>query len=295
MHKILIELILTNKCNKRCKYCDLDFKNKSLSFSDLDLFINFLKNNKANYTINFFGWEPLLEYDKLKYFVDNSKDYIFKFSIWTNWILLDKEKLEYFKNNNINIYLSVDNISIWKDLNLELLWKYKDIIIINFINDPDYLLQSISTFEKIKQVWFKNIAFMPIFTTKKWPTSKLISLKEIYKYLILNSKNINLKFFSYFNWISIDKQFILDTDLYFYSDIDSLLWLQKQYNTINIQLKNEIQNITKLINLTDNNINLNNLLYKYNIKNIVKLVFKIPKQSWDYITYKLINKILKNK
>jgi sulfatase maturation enzyme AslB (radical SAM superfamily) len=55
MHKILIELILTNSCNKRCEYCDLDFKTKSLSFDDLDLFIDFLKNNKAEYTINFFG------------------------------------------------------------------------------------------------------------------------------------------------------------------------------------------------------------------------------------------------
>jgi sulfatase maturation enzyme AslB (radical SAM superfamily) len=54
MENILIELILTNNCNKRCEYCDLDFKNKSLSFMDLDLFINFIKNNKANYTINFF-------------------------------------------------------------------------------------------------------------------------------------------------------------------------------------------------------------------------------------------------
>jgi sulfatase maturation enzyme AslB (radical SAM superfamily) len=55
MKKILIELILTNSCNKRCEYCDLDFKTKSFSFNDLDLFINFLKNNKAEYTINFFG------------------------------------------------------------------------------------------------------------------------------------------------------------------------------------------------------------------------------------------------
>ena len=54
MNKILIELILTNQCNKRCEYCDLDFQNKSLSFNDLNLFIEFINKNKANYTINFF-------------------------------------------------------------------------------------------------------------------------------------------------------------------------------------------------------------------------------------------------
>jgi sulfatase maturation enzyme AslB (radical SAM superfamily) len=65
------------------------------------LFIDFLKNNKAEYTINFFGWEPLLEFMKLKYFLENAKKYINKFTIWTNGILLDKEKLDFFKKNNV--------------------------------------------------------------------------------------------------------------------------------------------------------------------------------------------------
>ena len=168
MNKILIELILTNQCNKRCEYCDLDFKVKSLSFNELDLFIHFLKTNKADYTINFFWWEPLLEFGKLKYFFDNSKQYVSKFSIWTNWVLLNKEKLEYFRQNNIIIYLSIDNINLWKDIDLVLCSDYKDIININFINDPDFLDNSILIFEKIKQYWFKNISFMPVFSTKKW-------------------------------------------------------------------------------------------------------------------------------
>jgi MoaA/NifB/PqqE/SkfB family radical SAM enzyme len=54
MEKILIELILTNQCNKKCNYCDLEFKNKSLSTQNLDRLTSFLEKNKAYYSTNFF-------------------------------------------------------------------------------------------------------------------------------------------------------------------------------------------------------------------------------------------------
>lgn len=294
MQKILIELILTNRCNKRCNYCDLDFKNKSLSFQDIDLFFEFVKNNIAEYSINFFWGEPLLEFEKLKYFVDNSKEYIKNFSIWTNWILLDKEKLEYFKKNDIKIYLSVDNVSLWKDLDFKLISNYKENITINFINDPDYFQNSIATYKNIYEYWFKKIAFMPVFSTKKRDKIKLIKLKKIYDFIFKNAFWIDLKVFTYFNWISIDRQFVLDTDLYFYSDIDSLLWLQKQYSNIDKYLKQEIDLNTRLLSLTDKCISLKNLINLYNSEKIIRLIFKIPKKSWDFLNYILINKLLKN-
>lgn len=293
MKNILIELILTNQCNKRCSYCDLDFKDKSLSFEDLDLFANFIESNQAKYTINFFWWEALIEFDKLKYFLEKTKKNIYKFSIWTNWILLDREKLDYFLENNLIIYLSVDNISSWKWLNLELFSEYKNIIKINFINDPEFLDNSIKTFEYISSFWFKNIAFMPVFSTKKWNNASLKKLNQIYKY-IKNNNWINLETYTYFNWVSIDKQFILDTNLNFYSDLDSLLWLQKQYKNLDISLKEKIENETKICNLKDKNLSLNNLFNSYNIEEILKLVFEIPKKNWDVISYKLIDKILLN-
>ncbi len=294
MKNFLIELILTNQCNKRCDYCDLNFKNKSFSFKELDLFIEFLKNNKAIYTINFFGFEPLLAFDKLKYFLDNSKLYVKKFSLWTNWILLDENKLKYFKDNNVTIYLSIDNIKLWNDLNLDLLSNYKDIININFVNDPYFLCNSIEVYNKIKKIGFKNISFMPVFSTRKWDKSKLYDLNKIYKYIKQNNNWISLKKFSYFNWISIDRQFILDTDLWFYSDLDSLLWLQNQYKNTDLVLKKEINSKTKLDTLLNKKLTSEILFDLYNIKDIIKLIFEIPKKSWDIVSYKIIDKILKN-
>ena len=135
---------------------------------------------------------------------------------------------------------------------------------------------------------------MPVFSTKKWSKQSLVKLKNIYKYIKLNSKNIDLEIFSYFNWVSIDKQFVLDTDLNFYSDLDSLLWLQKQYKILDNLLKEEIDNKTKMWNLSKNNFGLNNLLDNYNIEEIIRLVFEIPKKSWDLLEYKIIDKILEN-
>lgn len=292
MQNILIELILTNQCNKRCQYCDLDFKNNFFSKEKLDVFINFLRQNPANYSINFFWWEPLLQFEKLQYFVQKSKNLVKKFSIGTNGMLLDKEKLLFLKENNIKIYLSVDNISCGKWLDFEILKDFQETIIINFINDPDYLQNSIFVFEKIKNYGFKNISFMPVFNTKKWSTKQLWALKHALDFISKNSYNVNINFFSYFNGVSQEKQFILDTDLYFYSDLDSLLWLQKQYKNISEELKNKIENETKIGNLEEK-INLETLLAKYDIKNILRLVFEIPKESWDMQKYKIIDKFLK--
>lgn len=293
MNNILIELILTNQCNKRCEYCDLDFRNKSLSYDDLDLFVDFLSKNKANYTINFFWWEPLLEFEKLRYFLEKSKKYVNRFTIWTNWFFLDREKLDFFSENNVFIYLSIDNITLWKDLNLVLIKEYSKIININFINDPDYLSNSLDLYKKIKNFWFKNISFMPVYTTKKRIRENLVKLKIIYDNILSNSLNINLTSFCYYNWFSSDNQFILDTDWFFYSDLDSLLWLQKQYSIIDKNIIDDIENSTKLISLYDNNLSLEKIISLYNKEKILRLVLNIPKSTWNIISFKVIDKILK--
>lgn len=289
---ILIELILTNKCNKRCNYCDLEFKNKSLNYSGLDLFISFLKNNKASYTINFFWWEPLLEFKKIQYFVEKSREYVFQYSLWTNGKLLTREILDFFKDNNIKIYLSIDNICSWNDLNLELIAKYKDIVSINFINDPEYLKYSLDTFNRIKLYGFKDISFMPVFSTKTRDKASLISLKKILDYIKHDSDKISITYFSYYNWVSSDKQFILDTNLNFYSDLDSLLWIQKQYKNVEDYLRTKIDLETNVWNVK--NITLNDMLNWYNVKEILKLVFEVPKNLWTIKQNILLDKVLKN-
>jgi len=291
MHKILIELILTNSCNKRCEYCDLDFKNKALSKDELDIIIKFLSENKADYIINFFGWEPLLYYNNIKYFLEKTKNIVSIFTIWTNWVLLDKEKLDFFKINNVEISLSIDNISVLNDLNLEQISNYKEIINLNFIIDPDYIKNSKVLFKEILKYDFQKINIMPVFTTKNWDNNSFLELKKLKKYIDSFCLN-NINYFSYYNWISIDKQFILDTDLNLYADLDSLLWLQKQYKIVPNKFKETIHEHTKIWNVKD--LNLLDLINNYNIEKILKIALSVPKEIWKLKQNTIIDKILKD-
>ncbi len=294
MENILIELILTNNCNKRCEYCELNFTSKTISYSSIDKFIDFLSNNPANYTINFFWWEPSLEFDKIVYFINRSKEYVSKYTIWTNWVLLNKDKLDFLYKNKVKIYLSIDNITFWNDINLNLLSEYSNIININFINDPEYIDNSLEVYNILERYWFEKISFMPVFTSKRWTIKNLINLKNLYNRIWKNSQKIKLKSYKYYNWVSSDKQFILDTDMNFYSDLDSLIWLQKQYNCIDIDYFNYINKKTMIASLKDNDINLDKLLNFYNIETILKIIFEIPKKSWSQIDNEIISKIIDN-
>ncbi|MFA5917175.1 MAG: radical SAM protein [Candidatus Gracilibacteria bacterium] len=296
MYKILFEVIINNQCNKRCSYCDLNFKNKSFSFRDLDKFIIFLNSNKdfvKYYHINFFGGEPLLSFDKIKYFVENIQFDKIKYSIGTNGLLLDKDKLNFFKQNKFTIHLSIDNIDCLNLFEKVDISGYEDLIEINFINDPYFMHNSKKVFDFIKDKNFYKINIMPVFSTKKWDKQSLIFLYE-FKRNVDSFHLKNVQYFSYFNGLSSDIQYILDTDLSFYKDIDSLLWLQKQYKIISEDLREKIQNNTKSFSLEENNYNILDLVNKYDKKELLELIFKIPKVIGTYQDNFLIDKIIKN-
>ena len=76
---------------------------------------NITKNVNSNQiiTIGFFGGEPLLCYDLIKRIIDYSNKNIknngsIKFSITTNGLLLNKDRLEYLKSQNVDLCISID-------------------------------------------------------------------------------------------------------------------------------------------------------------------------------------------
>lgn len=294
MKKILIEVIISNQCNKRCEYCDLDFRNQEISDKNIDKFLETLRNSKEEISLNFFGWEPLLNFEKIKKISENIPENVKKLSIWTNWRFLDLKKWEYFKDKNFNIYLSVDSIDNWKLIDFDLVSKFQKNIFINFILDPDYI-----NFEKSKKLWdfliekwFKKFNLMPVYTTKKWTKNSLIELQKISNYFSLNKK-IKLNKYSYFNGISSDLQFILDTDWYFYQDVDSLLWLQKQYKIIPEKLKKEINEKTKIWELWQ--IKISELLEKNDPELLKKILFSIPESLNQTKINQIISLIINQK
>lgn len=115
-------LHVAHDCNIRCEYC---FGDKGAFHGDRGLLsletgkkaIDFLIANSGsrhNLEIDFFGGEPLLNFEVIKKLVEYGrsveKDHHknIRFTITTNGILLDDEKIDYIDEHMGNVILSID-------------------------------------------------------------------------------------------------------------------------------------------------------------------------------------------
>lgn len=121
-------IIVTENCNFNCKYCFLSERvsytdtNKHMSNEVAKAAIELLQKTyeKQNFsydkTITFYGGEPLLNFDVIKYFMQEidivkSKGYWpsgVKYTIITNGSLLTREHLDFFRYYNIGLCISYD-------------------------------------------------------------------------------------------------------------------------------------------------------------------------------------------
>ena len=115
-------LHVSHDCNLRCKYCFAetgDFGNgrKIMTPETGRKAIDFLIEKSAgrqNLELDFFGGEPLMAWDTVKATVDYARSIEkqhgknFRFTITTNGVLLDDEKIEYINNEMSNCVLSID-------------------------------------------------------------------------------------------------------------------------------------------------------------------------------------------
>lgn len=108
-------LLVTHNCQLRCGYCRVkkfsDSMNEKVLFKAIDLLFGF---NREKIQLQFFGGEPLLEFDLIKKGVEyaeklnkkSKKD--LNFILTTNGILLNKEKINFFKKHKFLIECSID-------------------------------------------------------------------------------------------------------------------------------------------------------------------------------------------
>lgn len=118
-------LNVTSACNLSCIYCFAHGEGKLSGHMSLETALqslNFLlekSNPEATLQIDFFGGEPLLNFDMIKKFVIEAKkktDRI-KFTLTTNAVLLTEDVLEFLNLENISLILSLDGDKIYNDLN----------------------------------------------------------------------------------------------------------------------------------------------------------------------------------
>ncbi len=115
-------LHIAHDCNIRCKYCFAsqgNFKGENL-LMDFDTgakALDFLienSGNRRNLEVDFFGGEPLMNFQVVKDLVEYGKNKAkewnknMRFTITTNGTLLNEENMNYINENMENIVLSID-------------------------------------------------------------------------------------------------------------------------------------------------------------------------------------------
>ena len=117
-----IILSFTNNCNLRCIYCsyhDNKFKavtDSEMNKSDVKKILDFIiAHSKESYntTISFYGGEPLLRFDLIKYAVEyihrqNYTGHKYAFRITTNGTLLSFDIVQFLVKHNIMCSVSLD-------------------------------------------------------------------------------------------------------------------------------------------------------------------------------------------
>lgn len=94
--KTSIFLVITQKCNLRCKYCyeSLNYPNNAMSWDNLKKIL-FIIKDIPKLDLTFFGGEPTLEYEKIDYVINQLKDRA-TYSIITNGYKIE-HLIPYFK------------------------------------------------------------------------------------------------------------------------------------------------------------------------------------------------------
>ncbi len=115
-------LNIAHDCQLRCKYCfastgDFGKGRKLMSYETGKHAIDFLLENsgdRPNLELDFFGGEPLMNFKVVKQIVEYARSREaeygkkFRFTITTNGLLLDDEKIDFINKEMSNVVLSID-------------------------------------------------------------------------------------------------------------------------------------------------------------------------------------------
>ena len=115
-------LHIAHDCNLRCKYCFAGTGSYSGERSLMPLevgkraidFVIERSGNRKNIEVDFFGGEPLLNFEVVKEIVryarsrEEESGKRFRFTVTTNGLLLDEDKKKFINENMSNIVLSLD-------------------------------------------------------------------------------------------------------------------------------------------------------------------------------------------
>ncbi len=109
-------IYLTNDCNLSCPYCFVKKDKRRMSYKTGRAVVDFMLEQikSGEIFINFFGGEPLLEFQLIKKIVKYGKEQAkihhkkIRFGVTTNGTLFTPEIINFFKKNNIGVLFSFE-------------------------------------------------------------------------------------------------------------------------------------------------------------------------------------------
>ncbi len=111
-------LYMTEECNFRCTYCYQQKRNVYMETSTIDKAITFFfPYFSPDCTINFYGGEPLMAWDKIVYTVHRLHQHSKKFhkriqySLSTNGSLFDEDMVQFLGRHHFSVLLSFDGLA----------------------------------------------------------------------------------------------------------------------------------------------------------------------------------------
>lgn len=122
-------LHISHDCNLRCDYCFAGTGNYGNARMNMPaevgmLAIDYLiekSEGRRNLEVDFFGGEPLLNFDVVKQVVEYARSLeekhnkVFRFTLTTNGLLLDDSKIDFINKEMSNIVLSIDGRKVIND------------------------------------------------------------------------------------------------------------------------------------------------------------------------------------
>ena len=120
--------VLTKQCNQQCVYCQASTeleRHTQMSGETAAKAVDIALQTTAQYvTFEFQGGEPLMNFDTLQFIVEyaeeqnQSRGKNLEFSVVTNLMLLDEEKLEFLTKHGVSICTSLDGDEILHNKNI---------------------------------------------------------------------------------------------------------------------------------------------------------------------------------
>ena len=163
----ILDLYITKLCNLHCEYCYVDIGYDAKIFNP-EKFLEIFDWQKYNH-IKFFGGEPLLKWEEIQQIVIwiRAKKPKMIFSVITNWMLINTEKISFFEKYNISVVISVHPtpgaqkiLALFENqkINLDIVWFP---LTFSFVLSPKYFIQNIKDITFLMKNNVKNFILLP--------------------------------------------------------------------------------------------------------------------------------------